>query len=415
MSNSARQSSALTSWLTAAIKDRGVYEVLRGHEAGNALKSDGALAAIWDAAVAYYTNDPEALAVNAALLVQMAHERCIDDKQRDRVAEVLAPEYLEQAVAPANALESLQAATRLRLRHEMADALLRHDDEEYEELSAQYANALTVREAKYELSTIGVEGLLEAAGAKIAIAPKGLNRALGGGMERGEVLLIFGRPGAAKTLECINVVYGCLHAQLRVLYIGNEEASRKLQMRLLSRMSGVHLDKLHNADKAQAAEAIAKAVPIARSRGSDNCIFVHGVTNYPDVERLIDETRADVVVVDQLRHMRKLGSKAELTESLEYAARELRDIANRKNVLGVCVSQAGAEAEGKAVLTLNHLDGSKTGVQGAVDVIVGIGVTDELRSRNQRVLSICRNKTSGIITHFICDVNEQTTTITSQQ
>lgn len=408
MSNSLKPSSGHASLLLAAVRSRAVFELLRTHDARREIKGDASLGALWRAIDSFYSNDQEAQAASGEAVYALASEHCIDDKQRDKVRAVL---DAESDLNETNALEALRAEARSRLRLEMADALLSHDDEDYQRLLGEYQAVGTLKEAIHEVVTITADGLTADVGEKFAVAPPALNRALGGGMRRGQTLLLFGRPGSGKTLVAMNVVYGFLAQGLRVLYIGNEEAIRMLQLRLLSRMSGVALRDLEHTNTAKAAEYIRKAVAIAEGRKSDNCKFVHGVTHYSDVEKLIDDTGADVVVIDQVRHMRSANGDAGLTSELEYAARELRDVANRKQVIGIGISQAGAEAEGRAVLRLTDLDSSKTGVQGALEVIVGIGVNEQLIAQNSRVLSICRNKVSGIITHFQASVDEQTTKI----
>ena len=60
----------------------------------------------------------------------------------------------------------------------------------------------------------------------------------------------------------------------------------------------------------------------------------------------------------------------------------------------IAVSQAGGTGEGKLFLTMDDVDGSKTGKQGEADWILGIGKETDNTSRI-RYFNICKNKLLG--------------------
>jgi hypothetical protein len=64
------------------------------------------------------------------------------------------------------------------------------------------------------------------------------------------------------------------------------------------------------------------------------------------------------------------------------------------------VTQAGDSARGKAVLDDGDIDSSNTGIPGAADVLIGIGMTEQLESAGLRMLSLCKNKASFVHGHF---------------
>ena len=105
--------------------------------------------------------------------------------------------------------------------------------------------------------------------------------------------------------------------------------------------------------------------------------------------------KPDVFIVDQIRN---LYSSKNLTkvESLEYIAQCMRNLAKESSSVGVSVTQAGASAEGCLVLGLNDVDFSNTGIPSTADLMIGIGVTPEYDKSNRRVLSLAKNKITGV-------------------
>lgn len=72
-------------------------------------------------------------------------------------------------------------------------------------------------------------------------------------------------------------------------------------------------------------------------------------------------------------------------------ANECRQLADAHGVV-MAVSQAGDSAEGVKFLNQSHLYGSKTGVQGEIDVMIMIGASHEAGEADIRGVSICKNK-----------------------
>ena len=105
---------------------------------------------------------------------------------------------------------------------------------------------------------------------------------------------------------------------------------------------------------------------------------------------VIDKHNPDVVVVDQLRNLIARG-KVTKTEALENIAKELRGIFKEKDVVGVSVTQAGDSATDKAVLTMGDVDYSNTGIPGACDVMIGLGMDPN----GNTFATLAKNKISG--------------------
>lgn len=267
-----------------------------------------------------------------------------------------------------------------------------------------------------QLAPLSFENLNEEVQGKIPVHPKQLSEALNGGIRKGQTILIFARPGAGKTLLAVNICAGMLQKGMKVAYIANEEAKRVVALRFLSLLGRERLDQLDNELPEVASASLRRAVDKAKSL--TNLRIIYGAEEMCDVETIIDSYAPEVVVLDQLRHMS--NDEADSTQSgntgnMESVQRDFRHLANVHKFIGITISQAGASAEGKAVLGMNDLDGSKTGTQGAVDLIIGMGVNDEMRAGNRRMLSICRNKISGKQLFFSIAIDEQHTLVCRPQ
>ncbi len=244
---------------------------------------------------------------------------------------------------------------------------------------------------------------------KVRIRPVWLNKICLGGLRPGDTVLCFGRPGAAKTMLAVNIAAAFAVQCYPVLYVGNEEERRAIGLRFLSLLGGEKLRDMNAEDKAVAKAAIAVAFPKANALGLSNVHFLSEQTSLESLAPYLEAIRPRCLVIDQIRNVTTGGES--MTSDLEKTMREVRKLARAYKLVGIGTAQATATAEGKEILSLLDLDASKTGVQGACDLMIGVGVTDDLRKQGRRILSVCRNKISGIIDHTNVAVDEQLTKI----
>ena len=80
---------------------------------------------------------------------------------------------------------------------------------------------------------------------------------------------------------------------------------------------------------------------------------------------------------------------------LEQAAMDIRYLAKSNSLLAVSVTQAGATAEDKVVLTMEDVDFSKTGIPAMADVMLGIGGNQSYIKTDKRMVTFCKNKITG--------------------
>lgn len=256
--------------------------------------------------------------------------------------------------------------------------------------------------------------LLKASSDRVPIYPAELNGVFAGGLAPGHCVVVFGRPGAGKTLVACNLAGGFLMSGKVVLHVMNEESQEALTMRYLSMLCPSQHGELqnlthHSAEKRELCVKYAMEYALEK-RNLRNLHIAHGVYSYATVRELVTRLKPDMVIVDQIRHFGRGGDDA-LHMTLERVTQDLRQHAHEAGFTGIGVTQAGASAEGKSVLDLADIDGAKTGLQGACDAIIGLGKGPEDGMEKRRTMSVCRNKISGTITHFPVWLDEQHTLI----
>jgi Mrp family chromosome partitioning ATPase len=238
---------------------------------------------------------------------------------------------------------------------------------------------------------------------RIPLAPSALNAVCGGGVLRGDCVVLFGRPNAGKSLFAINLAAVLLKRGLRVLWIENEDRGNRTKFRLATRISGRSAEQIAQ-DRDGSRELVQAAC-------GDRFIYVSATPGtVGEIEQAISEHKPDCVIVNQIRNV--IVPKAEsFTRSLDVVCQRVRALGKKYGCVTVLITQAGApmrgtngEAKERAVLYKDDVDSSRTGVAAAADVMIGYGVTAELREQKIACLSVCKNK-NGPETHFYVHVN----------
>lgn len=257
-------------------------------------------------------------------------------------------------------------------------------------------------------TTLVLEDFVRHSGqAKLPIRPHFLKEITAGGLRYGDTIMVYGRPGAGKTALAVNIAASLLVQQQTVLYCGNEESRERNGLRFLSLLSNTSLRDLDSADSELSKQAVSSAFEKAQGLNWAGLHFTEQLSLGEILEHIL-ELKPNVVVLDQIRN---LDRDNEQTAGLENAMRWLRTVGIKHKAIGIATAQAYAGAEGKEVLGLTDLDSSKTGVQGACDLMVGIGVSEALHAAGRRCISVPRNKLTGIIEHRYVRVDLQHTRI----
>jgi KaiC/GvpD/RAD55 family RecA-like ATPase len=374
--------------LASCLDSRKAYDRVRDHVVEEELSPQ---ARAWMPLIReWYARDRSATAVDRGILRERA-KRAFPEKHKETLLAWF--DDLGESVSPENVATELLDLKRhvagMELQQLMASGAPRDKlaaaVRRYEALLE--AADLHTSEANWCDDDDEMERMLDPSG-RIPLCPDALNKRAGGGAVPGDHILIFGRPEAGKTLFTVNMVAGFLKSGRRVLYIGNEESLYKTRKRVITNLLRCTPEQYDNNRT--------KGREIARQRGLDRLRMLELTPGtISEIDYYLEEVQPDVLVLDQIRNIRGGGDK--LTQRLEQVATDVRSLLKKHGAIGVSVTQAGDKTErhGQEVpiwLSMSDVDSSRTGLPAQVDLMIGIGVNEDLRAQGQRAISLPKNK-----------------------
>jgi archaellum biogenesis ATPase FlaH len=210
-----------------------------------------------------------------------------------------------------------------------------------------------------------------------------------GGMDRGNLGIIFARPEVGKTTFCSFLASSYIKQGKRVVYWANEEPAPKIKLRIIQSYFGLtrhameeEMHMLHSiyVDRIEPYLTVMDSVGTSMAELND-----YAQLNEPDV-----------MFCDQLDKFRIDGEFNRGDERLKETYVMAREIAKRNKLLLWSVSQASYDAHDRQFVDYAMLDGSRTGKAGEADVIIGIGKTGGSDEENTaRHICISKNKLNG--------------------
>lgn len=242
-------------------------------------------------------------------------------------------------------------------------------------------------------------------GGRIPFYPACINKAIGGGMIRPSNVGLMGVPEDGKTAIAINACARLMMNGHKVVYFCNEEHPKRTLLRFISRLAGMDIDDV----RARPQEAHDTAV----ANGYENLIMWKlKYNNMAEIEQVVDKHRPVLFVIDQLRNMNIKGCEG-ITQVLERGGQVARRIENDYNCIGILITQAGDSAYNKPILEMNDAEYSNVGYPATLDLFIGVGSNEDLRMKGLRVLTIIKNKFSGIRQAFTVEILPQQSKIRS--
>lgn len=355
----------------------------------------------------YYEADQAAAAVDVAVLADKIKRALPSAKQAEAILDIL--RSLKPEISSANVAQDYLELKRQGAGDKLAAAIgARRQPADIAALAERFNELRTATELDSEPEEYIeadwrklIEGELDER-TKIKLLPGALNQRIGGGVRRGDCIVLFGRPNSGKSLFCINAASGFISQGLRVLWIENEDRGNKTKMRFGRRLIQLS-DSQMRADVEQAATDI-------QAKGGDRFIYASLTPGtLQEVESLVRATKPDVFIVNQIRN---LSMKAEsFTRQLDLAAQKCRSLGKKYGCVSVLVTQAHAPANGndgyakdKPVLYMEDVDSSRTGLAASADVMIGYGTSHDLRSNLMACINLAKNK-YGPEEHFYCKVD----------
>ena len=219
------------------------------------------------------------------------------------------------------------------------------------------------------------------------------------GLQGGASIAIAARPDKGKTSLIASVLtdfapqvvqmYG---GERPILWLNNEGSGKRIIPRIYQAALGKDLNEIilmSNANQLVPAytEAIGGISDLIRVKD------MHGA-NLAQIEQVIEAQRPAVVVADMLANFRLSsavtgGNKA---DAVEQIWQEWRELMVRHDCIGMATVQISVEGGNMLYPPYSALKDSKTGIQGATDVIIMMGSLDNPDAQTIRGLSSPKNK-----------------------
>lgn len=371
--------------LAAVVKDREAYNTAMkiGLEAGD-FSDAGRM--IVQCAAEQYKRD-EALPAASTDVLRTQIERRVGNKD-------MAQSYMDYVmrlpvdISRVNISEEYRLLRRSRIAMLLASNLASGKyDAATDELIAKYIR-LSEQSGDTRSYRLTGEDYEDSKSERIPLSPKSLSEYIGGGVFRGHNLTVYGRPDSGKSAFAINQAAFATTHGFKVLYVANEEPAQDITRRYLSRVCNQPIAEL------QTPEAIRQALARVGEGTYARWHLLHkaGATA-KDVRAAAGEIEPDIIIVDQLKNLKVNEDNRAL--QLDKLAREIRELGIEYNAVTISVTQAGVSAANKIVLTMDDIEWSNTGIPGAADLMIGIGVNEEYDMQNKRQISLPKNKVNG--------------------
>lgn len=376
--------------LAASLASREAYDRVKDHVTDKDMTPP--VSFWWKLVEEWYNNDPKATAVDRELLMEQAASRLSMSKHKDALLSVIRD--LPDTPSPANVVSVALDLKRFNVGMELGAAIASSDTKKIRDLYEAYGTLLTATDLNHRTEwedAVDWADLDSVVGAdkRIPLAPRRLNDRVAGGALPGHHIVVFGRPEAGKTTFAVNLSAGFLNTEQRVLYIGNEDNINVIKGRMRQRLANMTPEEVMG--------NTAEANRVAAAKSGDRLLMRHLHNgSAEDIVPIIEEFEPSVLIVDQIRHLRSKGDSD--VKRQEKAAQDVRQLAATYGLIAVSITQAYAgdhNSKGKVFLDMDDIDGSRTGVPGTADLILGIGADQDMLLRNQRMISLPKNKLSS--------------------
>lgn len=373
--------------LKAVLTDRAAYERINKHV--NSKDLTPPVAFWWKLVDEYYRADSSAKTVDAATIHQIAEQRITNPKHKESIFAAFPADG--NGLSIPNVVTAVLGLQRYNAAAEFASAAMGGDNDKAKKLLEKVndlwqRNTLDQEQRHYASS---VEEIFTVVGSerRIAVSPKSLNERIGGGCLPGHHILVFGRTEVGKSCFVINMAAGFIRRGLKVLYVGNEDEINVVKARFICRLTKKTWPEVERDKEAAIRDFI---------RFESQLRMLHlQPGSIGSLNKDIEEFEPGVVIVDQIRNM--TGPEDGMTQRLEGNAIRFRNLISEYNLVGVSVTQAGnrdqRHGEDSPIwLSSGDVDSSRVGLPAQVDLMLGIGASNDMMQRGQRAISMCKNK-----------------------
>ena len=227
------------------------------------------------------------------------------------------------------------------------------------------------------------------------------------GIGPAEFATIFALPETGKSAFAVSITCGpggFCEQGAKVLYLGNEEETRRTMLRAMQSWAGMTREEI--AEDPRHASIRFKAI--------EDRLEMKDIQEWDlqKIEAYIEHMKADVVIIDQGDKVHINGTFSASHERLRELYRSLRELAKRQQCAVITISQASNEARGRTRLSGFDMEGSKIGKMAELDLCIGIGKheagdVDDTDPDHTRYLTISKNKLSGWHGTVICNIEPE--------
>lgn len=229
-----------------------------------------------------------------------------------------------------------------------------------------------------------------------------------GGLQGGDSVAVAGRPDKGKTsLLAANLVNFAPQLEALgwggrpMLWLNNEGSGRRIIPRIYqAALQCTFSEMVQKSNASTLVQEYQEAMHGQRILVKD----MHGAT-LGQIEQVIEELNPCVVVYDMLANFRMPGTGGgNKTDALEQMWQEVREQAVRHDFVAFPTVQISADGDDQMYPPYSALKDSRTGIQGATDVILMMGALnsiemDEVRGfstpKNKRQMNGCPSNTPG--------------------
>lgn len=208
-----------------------------------------------------------------------------------------------------------------------------------------------------------------------------------GQLHKSDFVLIGKRPEVGGTTFLISEfthMVKQLPLDANAIIFNNEEGGDKLALRLIQAALGITTADI----LADPAKAIADYNTFLQGR---KITIMHKVDlSMRDIREVLEAGNYWLIGINVLEKVKAHNKEDDVTRR-QRLAQDCRILADKYGAV-FAVSQAGDAAEGHKFLNQSQLYGSRTGVQGEIDVMIMIGQSHEPGQGEIRGISICKNK-----------------------
>jgi len=251
---------------------------------------------------------------------------------------------------------------------------------------------------------------IKAGNGQVSTGWPALDKALFGGMNRGELNIFAGGSGSGKSLFMQNISVNWFTAGLNGIYLTLELSEGLCSMRIDSMVANCSTRELFkNLDDVELKVRMA-----SKKSGNFQIKYMPAQSNVNDIRAYIREfqiqtgTKVDFLMVDYLDLLMPVSAKVspnDLFVKDKYVSEELRNLAKELNILFVTASQLNRSAVDEVEFDHSHISGGISKINTA-DNVFGIFTSRAMRERGKYQLQLLKTRSSsGIGTKVDLDFN----------